>query len=57
MIRKAAILFIEVEDYRDENIHTFEIVNFPENSVLRQQKISEVLRMTTSCFLEHEIPF
>jgi len=57
MIRKAAILFIEVEDYRDENIHTFEIVNFPKNSVLRQQKISEVLRMTTSCFLEHEIPF
>jgi hypothetical protein len=27
MIRNVVVPFIKVEDYRDENIHTFEIMN------------------------------
>ena len=60
MIKNTSVLSIKVEDCRDKNIHTFEIMNIEwvsQVTVLRRLKILEVARMTTNCFLKHEIPF
>ena len=60
MIKNVSVPFIEADDCKDNNIHTFEIVNtdwVPENTVLRRPRISEAARMATQCFLERGIPF
>jgi hypothetical protein len=60
MIKNMVVPFIKVEDCRDGNIHTFEIVNaewVPECAVLRKVKFLEVARITTNCFLKHRVPF
>ena len=60
MIENVAIPFIRAEDYRDENIHAFEIINaewIPEGVVLRKPRIPEAAKMTVKCFLMNEIPF
>jgi hypothetical protein len=60
MIKNVAIPFIEAEDYKDNNIHAFKIVNTDwvlENTVLRRPRISEAARMAAQCFLERGIPF
>ena len=60
MIRNVAIPFIEVENYRDGNIHAFEIVITEwvlEGVVLRKPTIPEAAKMAARCFLKNRAPF
>ncbi|KAL9376641.1 hypothetical protein Peur_030761 [Populus x canadensis] len=47
-------------DYKDDNIHYFEMVNVewvPKGTVLRRLKILEAIRMVVNCFQKHGISF
>jgi len=60
IIKNMVVPFIEVEDCRDGNIHTFEIVNaewVSECAVLKKLKVLEVTRITANYFLKHRVPF
>jgi hypothetical protein len=60
MVRNVAVPFIEAEDCKDGNLHTFEVVNtewVPENTVVRKPEISEATKMAAKSFLKHKIPF
>ena len=60
MIKNIAIPFIEAEDYRDGNIHAFEIMNtkwVPVGAMLRKPRIPEAVKMVARCFLKNRAPF
>jgi hypothetical protein len=60
MLINMTIPFIEVEDCRDRNIHTFKIMNVewvPEGVVQRKLRVLEAAKMATKCFLNNRIPF
>jgi hypothetical protein len=60
MIRNVIVPFIESEDWKDKNIHAFEIMNVEwvhKNTVLRRLKISESARMAANCLLKYGISF
>lgn len=58
IIRNIVVPFIE--NYRDENIHAFKIMNvewLSENTVLTGPNISKTTRMIVNRFFKHGIPF
>ena len=57
MVRNVVVPFIEAEDCKDGNLHTFEVVNtewVPKNTVVRKPEISEATNMVVKSFLKHK---